>query len=82
MNVRERRERVEQAAIATAESYREANGGDHVAAGLMLAGMVVGASLDQAARRELIAGYLEQQPGEVPALIGRWASLINQAATA
>lgn len=74
------RERVEQAAIATAESYVQANGAPRVAAGLMLAGMVIGASLGQAARRELIAGYLEQHPVEAPAVMGRWASLINQAA--
>lgn len=73
------RERVEQAAIAAAESYRETNGADHVAAGLMLAGMVIGASLDQVARRELVAGYLEQHPVDAPALMGRWASLINRA---
>lgn len=74
------RARVEQAAIATAESYVQANGAPRVAAGLMLAGMVIGASLDQAARRQLVAGYLEQHPGEAPALMGRWANLINRAA--
>lgn len=74
------RQRVEQAAITTVESYREQNGADHVAAGMMLAGMVIGASLDRAARIELIAGYLEQHPVDAAALMGGWAHRINRAA--
>jgi hypothetical protein len=82
------RQRVEQAAITTAESYAKANGAPIIAgaglvlagAGLVLAGMVIGASLSVAARKELIAGYLAQHPTEAGALMGRWANLIDRAA--
>lgn len=73
------RQRVEQAAIATAESYVHANGAPRVAAGLMLAGMVIGASLEQPARRLLVDGYLEQHPDAAESM-GRWTILLDRSA--
>lgn len=73
------REQVEQAAIAAAEAYAKANGAPRAAAGLVLAGMVIGAGATQEARKLLIAGYIDAHPVAVPTLM-RWMASLNLAA--
>lgn len=66
---------VEQAAIATATAYAEANGydpDDRRAIGLVLAGMAIAAAASVEARKELVAGYLRELP-QAEAAIRGWA---------